>query len=126
MALDQAEFRETWLQSAWRDKSNADIAASIIGFVRQAALGDPLVPYEQRVSQAMQKILSRPWTPPQRKWLERIGKQLKDQVVVDRESLDEGIFREQAGGFERLNKQFDGKLGEILGDIQQAIWQDAG
>ena len=28
-----------------------DIAASIIGFIRQAALGEPLVPFEQRVAQ---------------------------------------------------------------------------
>jgi len=117
--LDQEQFRESWLRSAWRDRSNADIAATIIGFVRQAALGDALVPYEQRVDRAMQKILaSRPWSAPQRKWLERIGKQMKIEVVVDRASLDEAAFRE-AGGFERLNKQFEGRLGEILGDIQQ-------
>jgi type I restriction enzyme R subunit len=85
--LDEAQFRETWLQTAWRDQSNADIAATIIGFVRQAALGDALIPYEQRVDRAMQKLLgSRKWTGPQRKWLERIGKQLKLQVVVDRSS----------------------------------------
>ena len=43
------------------------MAASIMGYIRQAALGDPLVPYEQRVEKALQKILaSRSWTTPQR------------------------------------------------------------
>jgi type I restriction enzyme R subunit len=122
LLLDQAQFRESWLQTAWRDKSNADIAATIIGFVRQAALGDPLVPYEQRVDRAVHKILaSRPWTPQQRKWLERIGKALKNNVVIDRGTFDEGVYRDE-GGFERFNKRFDGKLEEILGDLQEAVW----
>ena len=32
------------LQTAWRDLKNEDIAASIIGFIRQQALGEPLRP----------------------------------------------------------------------------------
>jgi hypothetical protein len=36
------------------------------------------IPYSDRVDTAIKKILaSRSWTQPQRKWLERIGKQLK-------------------------------------------------
>jgi type I restriction enzyme, R subunit len=42
------ELRLTLLRTAWREKTNADIAASIIAFIRQAALGDPLVAYEER------------------------------------------------------------------------------
>jgi type I restriction enzyme R subunit len=44
LALDNAGYSETALRTAWRDATNADIAASIIGFIRQAALGDPLLP----------------------------------------------------------------------------------
>ena len=123
LALDEAGFREAFLRTAWREKTNADIAASIIGFIRQAALGDALVPYEERVDKAMQKMLaSQKWTAPQRTWLERIGKQMKVETVVDRTSLDEGAFREEAGGFERLNKRFEGKLEGILGDLREAVW----
>lgn len=126
IALDAGGYTEAYLRAAWRDKTNADIAASIIGFVRQASLGDALVPYDERVERAMKRVLaSRPWSAPQRKWLERIGKQMKVEYVVDRKSLDEGAFKESAGGFERLNKQFDGKLDEILGDIRQSIWEKA-
>jgi len=43
-----------------------------------AALGDPLVPYEQRVEQALQRILaSRSWTKPQRDGLQHIANQTK-------------------------------------------------
>ena len=126
LLLDQAGFSETNLQTAWRDMTNEDIAATIIGFIRQAALGDPLVPYEERVDRALKKVLSsRQWSPPQRKWLERIGKQLRVETVVDREALNRGEFKAQ-GGFRRINKVFDGKLDMILGEINETIWQEAG
>ena len=44
------------------------IAAGIIGYIRQAALGGALVPFAQRVQNAMQSIYSlQSWTPVQRK-----------------------------------------------------------
>ena len=123
LALDEAGYSETNLRAAWRAKTNQDIAASVIGHVRQAALGDPLLPYEERVDRAMKRILaSQRWKPPQRKWLERIGKQLVQETVVDRDALDRGQFKAQAGGFDRLNKVFDGRLEQLLGDISEAIW----
>lgn len=125
LALDQAGYTDAFLRTAWREKTNADVAASIIGFIRQAALGDPLVPYEERVERATKKLIaSQKWTDPQRRWLERIGKQMKVEVIVDRAALDEGEFRNQGGGFERLNKQFDGKLGEILADLGESVWKE--
>ena len=74
MALDQKGYSEANLRRAWADAKNVDIAASIIGFVRQAALGDALVPYGDRVRAAMQRVMaSRAWNDPQRRWLRRIG-----------------------------------------------------
>lgn len=94
---------------AWREMTNEGIAASLIGFIRQPALGDALIPYEQRVDRAMNKILaSRAWTTPQLQWFERIGKQLKVEVIVNKEALDKGEFKRQGGGFDRLNKTFQG------------------
>lgn len=124
--LESAGFPEISLRIAWRDATNADIAASIIGFIRQAALGDALIPYEDRVARAMSAILSgRPWTTPQRTWLERIGKQLAKEIVVDRAALDSGEFQAH-GGFSRINKVFDGRLETILGEINETLWRTAG
>lgn len=124
LMLDLAGYSEKTLQVAWREMTNADIAASIIGFIRQATLGDALVPYEERVDKAMKKIIaSQNWTPPQRQWLERIGKQLKVETIVDREALDQGEFKSQ-GGFVRLNKAFNGRLEEILVQINEELWRN--
>jgi type I restriction enzyme R subunit len=68
-----------------------------------------------------QIMASKAWTQPQRQWLERIGKQFKENTLVDRESIDEGQFKEY-GGYVRLNKVFEGKLGELLGEITDQIW----
>lgn len=125
LALDAAGYTEAALHTAWRETTNQDIAASIIGFIRRAALGDALVPYQQRVDRALDKILaSRPWSAPQRQWLQRIGQQLRVESVVDREALDRGQFK-SLGGFNRINKVFDGKLEAVLGDLHEALWQAA-
>ncbi|PSF37613.1 hypothetical protein C7H19_08635 [Aphanothece hegewaldii CCALA 016] len=120
--LDKAGYQEKSLQVAWREIKSEDITANIIGFIRQAALGDALVPYNERVDKAIKKIIaSGRWTPNQRKWLERIGKQLKIETIVDKEAIDGGQFREY-GGFKQINQVFDGKLEKILEEINEGIW----
>jgi len=47
LELDAKGFTDAKLRRAWADAKNQDIAASIIGYVRQAALGDPLIPYDR-------------------------------------------------------------------------------
>jgi type I restriction enzyme R subunit len=70
-------------------------------------------------------LAGRAWTEPQRRWLERIGKQLSKEIVVDRAALDTGEFGAN-GGFSRINKVFDGRLEAILGEINEALWKEAG
>ncbi len=126
LALDEAGFTEARLESAWRDTTNQEVVATIIGHIRRQALGSPLVPYEERVSRAMERVLaSRTWSAPQRKWLARIAKQLAKEKVVDRDAFDQGAFA-SGGGFARLNKVFDGELEELLGTIHEELWSDAG
>lgn len=123
LILDGQKFTEAALHRAWEKAKSEDIAASIIGYVRQAALGDPLRPYADRVRNAMARILkSHPWTPVQQKWLKRIGDDVAKEVVVDRDFFESSQYK-QDGGFERLNKLFGGKLEAILGDIRESIWK---
>jgi type I restriction enzyme R subunit len=126
MALDQKGYSEANLRRAWADTKNVDIAASIIGFVRQAALGDPLVPYADRVKGVMVRVLEgRKWTDPQKRWLRRIAEQVEKEIVVDRDALDREPFAAD-GGFARLNKVFDGELEGLLSGINEEMWKKAG
>jgi type I restriction enzyme R subunit len=125
LTLDQEGFSEKSVQSAWRDQKNEDIAATIVGYIRQLALGSPLMPYADRVDRAVQRLRkARQFTDPQSKWLDRIAKQVKLETVVDPASLDSGRFKTD-GGFARLNKVFDGELESILGELAEEVWKDA-
>ncbi|MFK8083199.1 MAG: type I restriction-modification enzyme R subunit C-terminal domain-containing protein [Granulosicoccus sp.] len=93
LLLDGEGYSEANLQSAVRQQSNQDIAASIIGHIRRAALGEALQPFDQRVAQAMDRIYtSHSWQPNQRKWLERLAKQLVFEVIVDCEFVNTCFF----------------------------------
>ena len=119
-------YSEKELRAAWQDKTNQDIAASIIGFIRQQALGIELLPYEERVQKALKKIMfSHNWTRSQKGWLQKIGQQLLKEIVVDKDSFNKGRFKAK-GGFKQFNKIFEGKLETLLLELQAAVWMDAG
>lgn len=121
--LDLNHFREKDLQSAWKEIKQEEIAARIIGFIRQAALGEALIPWEQRVDNALEKILnSQPWKTPQRDWLGLIAEQMKATTIVDEAALNQGIFQHQ-GGIKRANKLFEKPVTEVLEQFNQALWQ---
>lgn len=127
LELDKVGFTEANLATAWREMTNQDIAARIIGYIRQAAIGDALIPYEQRVDRALQKILSsRSWTTPQRQWLQKIAAQTKANLVVDRDAFDDAdlVFRREGGGFARLDKMFAGQLQDVLQTFNAALWEE--
>lgn len=74
----------------------------------------------------MQKLLaSRNWTGPQRDWLKRIAAQTKANLLVDREALDDPdlVFKREGGGFNRLDKMFNGELQQVLEAFNDALWQ---
>lgn len=126
LALDKAGFTEAGLATAWREITNQDIAARIVGYIRQAAIGDALIPYDERVDHALQNLLaSRSWTAPQRDWLKRIAAQTKANLLVDREAIDDPdlVFKREGGGFNRLDKLFNGELQQVLEAFNDALWQ---
>ena len=125
MELDRAGFSEANITTAWREITNQEIAAHIIGFIRHLATGDSLVPYEQRVDWALAQMLSaRDWSMPQRQWLQKIAAQTKANIVVDREALDDPdlIFHREGGGFNRLDRIFDGQLVNTLEKFNDLLW----
>lgn len=120
--LDEEGFSETHLRRAYGRVRNADIAAHIIGFVRQAALGDPLVPYTTRIDNAVRQLVeARDLSSEQKQWLRRIGRAMREYPVADHETLDAPAFRD-FGGWNRGNKAFDGELAQMLADLNEAVW----
>jgi type I restriction enzyme R subunit len=121
LLLDGAGYSEAKLQSAVRSQTNQDIAASIIGHIRRAALGEALIPFEQRVSKAMQTIYSQHnWLPAQRKWLERLAKQLTHEVIIDRDFVNQRFA--EHGGAKQLDKVLVNQLDVVLEELSEAMW----
>lgn len=126
LELDAEGFTDSKIKRAWADAKNQDIAASIIGYIRQAAIGDPLISYADRVRHAVDAILrKRQWTDVQRKWIERIGRQLEIEIIIDRTAFDAEPFS-SLGGWPRIDRVFNGELEQVVRDINENIWKEAG
>jgi len=123
LLLDNHGYSEARLQSAVRNQTNKDIAASIIGYIRRAALGEPLIPFEQRVAEAMDRIYTQhSWTPNQRKWLERLAKQLVHEVIIDREFVNHRFADD--GGARQMDKVLGAQLDTVLEELNEAMWPE--
>ncbi|WP_375177780.1 type I restriction-modification system endonuclease [Marinobacter mobilis] len=121
LLLDNNGYSEAKLQTAVRNQTNQDIAASIIGHIRRAALGESLVPFEQRVASAMDRIYTQHnWLPAQRRWLERLAKQLVHEVIIDREFVNNRFA--DNGGAKQLDKVLGEQLDTVLEELNEAMW----
>lgn len=120
--LDKAGYSETSLNTAWRELKNEDIAADIISFIRQQALGDALISHQDRIKNAIRKVKRlKQWTAVQEKWLDRIEKQLLIENIIDRDSFDRDPFKTH-GGFEQINKVFNKDLENVISMINENLY----
>ena len=120
--FDRQHFDESTLRAAWKAKTNQDVAARLVGHIRRSALGDALLPFEDRVDNALAKIKTQnEWTETQEKWLDRLAKTLKGSVVIDDDTFRMGNYRRK-GGKRRADTVFSGKLDEVLGQLNDYIW----
>jgi type I restriction enzyme R subunit len=121
LLLDAHGYSEANLKSAWRNRSNVEIAASNVGYIRQAALGEALLPFDQRVARAMGTIHAQlAWTPVQRKWLDRLAKQLTHEVVIDPAFVNQAFAAD--GGARQLDKLLGGQLDPVMHGLAGALW----
>jgi type I restriction enzyme R subunit len=125
LLLAERGFDEAALRTAWKDARNEDIAASIIGYIRQAAIGSPLIPFEERVNRAVGRIrLSRRWSANQVRWLDRLAAQLKKEIIIDDSLFDAPAFRQQ-GGRAALDAQFPGEVDTLLDQLSTYTWEES-
>lgn len=125
VALARHDFTERSISAAWKQTRNEDIAATLIGYIRQLALGSPLLPFSMRVDNALTKLLARRgWTEPQKRWLQRIATAVKSFWVVDASTFNQGAWASQ-GGLRTLDTVFDGQALQVVQDLEDAVWEDA-
>lgn len=123
--LELKGYNEKALCVAWKNAKKQNITADIISFIRRFAIGDALEDQEVRIKRAMQKVYSlHDWTPRQRRWLERIEKQLlKFPILAPKpeEAFSEEPFKSQ-GGYQTLKREFGDEIDRIVYTINENLY----
>ncbi len=126
MELDRHDFTENKLNTAWNEMTNQEIAADIIAFVRQQAIGSALISHETRVKTAFQKLRqNHKFNKDQLNWLGRIEKIMLKDTILDMQMFEQGALK-NAGGFANINKRFNGQLGEMIKELNIYMYDDGG
>jgi len=60
------------------------------------------------------------WTPNQRKWLERLAKQLVHEVIIDRDFVNSRFADD--GGAKQMDKILNSQLDTVLDELNDTIW----
>ncbi|MCS0365548.1 hypothetical protein ND928_14370 [Vibrio diabolicus] len=122
--FDSQNFNDASLRSAWKVAKNQDIAAKLIGHIRRASIGDALLPFDERVDLALNKIkAANEWNEEQINWLERLAASIKDKVVLDEDTFKTGNYRRK-GGKRKLMNVFNDELDTILSQFNQFMWDE--
>jgi type I restriction enzyme R subunit len=95
----------------------------IISMVKHAAdEARRLYTAEERVKMAFARITAgRTFTPEQQQWLDRIRAHLVANLSIDQQDFDLVPVFEQAGGWGRANRVFEGALPDLVRRINEAV-----
>ncbi|MCL2321524.1 MAG: type I restriction-modification system endonuclease [Oscillospiraceae bacterium] len=124
--LHSHDFTAIQLNTAWKDAKNEDIAADIIGFIRQLILGSSLISHETRVKNAFIKLKkNHKFTKRQEDIISKIEKYLLNEQIIEKSDFEEGSFK-TFGGITRIDKILENKLDNILDEINEYLYDDGG
>ena len=59
----------------------------------------------------------------QRKWLERLAKQLTHELVIDHDFVNSAFAND--GGAKQLDKLLGGQLEAVMGELASGLWPQA-
>lgn len=126
LRLKERKFDEKALQEAWRQERKEFIAADIISFIRQAALGTELIDHDTRIKKAMRKVYGmEAWTPKQMTWLERIEKQLLGTPVLAptaKEYFDGTDIWRQYGGYKYAQRNIGNEVDNVIQLLNEQLY----
>lgn len=117
LATRPEQFTEARLRVAYQHA-----LADIISIVHHAARREPLLTAEERVNQAMKNVRAKnQFTPQQEKWLELIRQHLIGNLSIGQDDFNLVVIQNAGGTWSRVNRDFDGKLPEVIRQINEAV-----
>ena len=120
--LEEQGYKETNLNSAYSKKENVNITADILSYIKNVLKGSPILDKEEKI-QDIEKRIKRlnNWNVTQKKIIERIISQLKANGYLTKEDFSSGILKDNLGTYEKINKELQEKLAEIIVIINEEI-----
>lgn len=123
LALDKEGYNETSLNNATSVVKNADFVADIISYVRNAVLDVPVYNREDKIKIAFEKLIkAHSFNKIQVDLLEKIKTYMLHESLLNVETFEAPAFK-MDGGFKRFNVKFEGKLLEIIREINTYIYE---
>jgi len=122
IAKSPDRFTEKNLQLAYALTAHKSLVDIISMVKRGAQAAAPLFTAEERVDRALAAISAEhPPTPDQAKWLDHIRQHLVANLSIDRQDFDEMPVLANRGGWGRANRDFDGKLADLIKDVNREV-----
>ena len=111
------------MNQATKSITNVDIVADIISYVRNAVLNIPIYSREERVNIAFDKLIkSHIFNKIQLDLLDKIKTYITHESLLNVETFEAPAFKME-GGFKRFNMKFEGKLIDIIREINTYIYE---
>ena len=127
LALDDEGYTELKLNNALQHVTNEDMTADIISLIRRFAIGSTLLSHEDKVKKAVKRLLkAHDFNQIQKNWIARIEQYMLKESVLNMQTFDEAMAFKSKGGSKRLNLQFDGKLQDVVTELNTYLYDDGG
>ena len=130
LTLAPEHFTEDNLRRAFHATHHKALV-DIISMVKRAAVAtSPLLTSEERVNQAVDRVLARAagnrspagvLTEDQARWMEHIRLHLVANLSIDREDFNAIPVLSDHGGWNRANRAFDGQLAELVERLNEEL-----
>lgn len=120
--LDEKGYKETDLNSAYREVKNVNITADILSYIKKVLKGSTILDKEEKI-QDIEKRIKRleNWNPGQIKIIEKIISQLRENSYLTEEDFKTGILKDGLGGYKNIDKNLKGNLKDIIDIINKEI-----
>ena len=120
--LDEKGYKETDLNSAYREVKNVNITADILSYIKKVLKGSTILDKEEKI-QDIEKRIKRleNWNPGQIKIIEKIISQLRENSYLTEEDFSTVIFKDNFGGYNKINQKLEDKLADIVSIINEEI-----
>ena len=125
LELDRHNFNEKHLNGALKAITSQEITADIIAFIRHYTINSLLISHEERIENSFERLIKEhQFNDSQLKWLNRIKETMLREPVLNEEIFNDGAFKNY-GGFKNIDRFFNGRLKEIIQELNKYFYDDA-